>query len=180
MLGMNKFSSRSHAIVQISLQQNSRIRDTVDECIFTKFLIVDLAGSERGGLEKGLYYSNIGLRTQEGSNINKSLLSLGNCINILSDVSKKGSFIPYRDSKLTRLLKDSLGGNIMTVMIACVSPSAVYYDETINTLKYATRARKIKKKLKKNVREVEAHISQYKDIIDTLKYEISQLNTVIK
>ena len=68
----------------------------------------------------------------------------------------------------------------MTVMIACVSPCATYYDETINTLKYATRARKIQKKLKKNVKEVEAHISQYKDIIDNLKYEISQLNNVIK
>lgn len=123
---------------------------------------------------------NKGIRTHEGSNINKSLLSLGNCINILSDPSKKGSFIPYRDSKLTRLLKDSLGGNIMTVMIACVSPSWMFYDETINTLKYATRARKIQKKLKKNVLEVEAHISQYKDIIDNLKHEITQLNNIIK
>ncbi len=131
-------------------------------------------------LRKVLIFSNIGIRTHEGSNINKSLLSLGNCINILSDPSKKGSFIPYRDSKLTRLLKDSLGGNIMTVMIACVSPSWLFYDETINTLKYATRARKIQKKIKKNVMEVEAHISQYKDIIDNLKHEISQLNSIIK
>ena len=177
---MNKFSSRSHAILQISLQQKSRIRDTVEECTFSKFLLVDLAGSERGGLEKGIISHQTGLRTHEGSNINKSLLSLGKCINILSDTSKKGSFIPYRDSKLTRLLKDSLGGNIITVMIACVSPCASYYDETINTLKYASRARKIQKKIKKNVREVDVHISQYKDIIDNLKYEISQLNTVIK
>jgi hypothetical protein len=68
----------------------------------------------------------------------------------------------------------------MTVMIACVSPCSTYYDETINTLKYATRARKIQKKLKRNVKEVEAHISQYKDIIDNLKYEINQLNNIIK
>ena len=64
-------------------------------------------------------------------------------------------------------------------MIACISPCASFYDETINTLKYACRARKIKKKLKKNVKEVDAHISQYKDIIDNLKYEINKLKGVI-
>ena len=121
-----------------------------------------------------------GIRTHEGKNINKSLLSLGNCINILSDKSKKGAFVPYRDSKLTRLLKDSLGGNIMTVMIACVSPAAISYDETVNTLKYAMRARKIEKKITKNVKEVDVHISQYRDIIDSLKSEIEQLKQIIK
>lgn len=84
---------------------------------------------------------------QEGSNINKSLLSLGNCINILSDKNKKGSFVPYRDSKLTRLLKDSLGGNIQTNMIACINPSPNCYEEIINTLNYASRASKIEKKV---------------------------------
>lgn len=79
----------------------------------------------------------------EGANINRSLLSLGNCINILSDPNKKGAFVPYRDSKLTRLLKDSLGGNTKTIMIACISPSYIAYEETINTLKYASRAKKI-------------------------------------
>lgn len=77
----------------------------------------------------------------EGANINKSLLALGNCINILSDKAKVGSFVPYRDSKLTRLLKDSLGGNTKTIMIACVSPCYTAYEETVNTLKYASRAR---------------------------------------
>ena len=84
----------------------------------------------------------------EGANINRSLLSLGNCINILSDRAKAGSFVPYRDSKLTRLLKDSLGGNTKTLMIACVSPSHIAYEETVNTLKYASRARNIKRETK--------------------------------
>ena len=171
--GQNLFSSRSHAILQIIVEQHNKIKDIKEEYFISKFLLVDLAGSERGGLEKGI-------RTHEGKNINKSLLSLGNCINILSDKSKKGAFVPYRDSKLTRLLKDSLGGNIMTVMIACVSPSPISYDETVNTLKYAMRARKIEKKITKNIKEIDIHISQYKEIIDSLKSEIGQLKQVIK
>ena len=87
------------------------------------------------------------MRFIEGANINRSLLALGNCINILSEPNKKGSFIPYRDSKLTRLLKDSLGGNTKTVMISCISPSYLAYEETVNTLKYAARARNIKRKI---------------------------------
>jgi kinesin family protein 18/19 len=70
-------------------------------------------------------------------------LALGNCINLLSENSKKNGFVPYRDSKLTRLLKDSLGGNTKTVMIACISQSNLFHDETLNTLKYAGRAKKI-------------------------------------
>jgi kinesin family member 18/19 len=72
----------------------------------SKLCLVDLAGSERAAVTE-----NRGIRLQEGANINRSLLALGNCINILGDTSKKGAFVPYRDSKLTRLLKDSLGGN---------------------------------------------------------------------
>ncbi len=94
----------------------------------------------------------------EGANINKSLLALGNCINILSDPHKKGAFVPYRDSKLTRMLKESLGGNTKSLMIACISPTILTYEgkiifiknnlqiailETVNTLKYASRARRI-------------------------------------
>lgn len=91
----------------------------------------------------------------EGANINRSLLALGNCINILSESKGKtmGSFVPYRDSKLTRLLKDSLGGNTKTIMIACISPSYSAYEETVNTLKYATRAKKIKRKTLRNTKE---------------------------
>lgn len=137
--GSNQFSSRSHAILQILIEQKTK-GNNIDEIISSKFLIVDLAGSERGGAEKGI-------RTQEGSNINRSLLALGNCINLLSDKRKSGSFVPYRDSRLTRLLKESLGGNISTVMISCISMLPSMYDETVNTLKYASRARKIEKKV---------------------------------
>ena len=111
----------------------------------------------------------------EGANINRSLLALGNCINILSDKTKTGRFVPYRDSKLTRLLKDSLGGSTRTIMIACISPSYYCFEETINTLKYASRARNIKKTAKRNVKEIDGHISQYKDIIGSLKDEIDSL-----
>lgn len=101
---------------------------------------MDLAGSERAASSE-----NRGIRLTEGANINRSLLALGICINLLSDSTKKGSFVPYRDSKLTRLLKESLGGNTKTIMIACISPSSYSYEETMNTLKYAVRARNIKK-----------------------------------
>lgn len=113
--------------------------------ITSKLCIVDLAGSERAASSE-----NRGIRLTEGANINRSLLALGNCINLLSDCNKKGSFVPYRDSKLTRLLKESLGGNTKSIMIACISPSSLCYEETINTLKYAVRARQINKSVKKN------------------------------
>jgi hypothetical protein len=172
--GVNQFSSRSHAILQINVEQTIRNKDNLKEEIVTsKLLLVDLAGSERGGLEKGI-------RREEGANINKSLLALGNCINILSDKSKKGSFVPYRDSKLTRLLKDSLGGNILTIMIACISPSILSYDETINTLKYASRARKIQKKVTKNIREVDLNNLLQNELVDNLKNEILNLKEIIK
>ena len=107
----------------------------------------------------------------EGANINRSLLSLGNCINALVDNMKKGSknHIPYRDSKLTRLLKDSLGGTSRTVMIANISPGNGSYEDTHNTLKYANRAKNIKTSIKKNIHNVEYHISQYAQIINQLK-----------
>jgi kinesin family protein 18/19 len=170
--GINQFSSRSHAIMEINIEQKTKNKNK-EEIINSKLLFVDLAGSEKGGMEKGI-------RREEGSNINKSLLALGKSINILADKSKKGSFVPYRDSKLTRLLKDSLGGNISTIMIACVSPSPLSYEETNSTLKYATRANKIEKKVTKNIRESDQYTSQYKEIISSLKNEISQLKDIIK
>ena len=142
----NELSSRSHAIVIINVE------NTVGERVYEgKFSLVDLAGSEKQSV-----YSNEGrgIRNFEGSNINRSLLTLGNCINILSDTARK-QFIPYRDSKLTRLLKDSLGGNTKTVMIACISQSVACYEETANTLKYACRANKIEKVVKQNVRDTD-------------------------
>ncbi len=111
----------------------------------------------------------------EGAKINRSLLALANCINALGDKNKKGFFVPYRDSKLTRLLKDSLGGNCKTVMIANISPASSQFEETINTLKYANRAKNIKTKALTNKKLVSIHISEYKNIINDLRLEIEQL-----
>lgn len=108
----------------------------------------------------------------EGAKINTSLLALANCINALGDKNKKGSFVPFRDSKLTRMLKDSLGGNCKTVMIATVSPASFQNEETINTLKYANRAKNIKIKVEANKKMVALHISAYKNIISDLRDEI--------
>lgn len=106
-----------------------------------KFSLIDLAGSERASQTL-----NTGLRMQEGACINKSLLALGNCINALQLNSRSGShnYVPYRDSKLTRLLKDALGGNCRTVMIANISGDFSHFEDTRNTLKYATRAKDLK------------------------------------
>jgi Kinesin motor domain len=123
---MNHHSSRSHAICTLSFEVTRPATDTAPETTLTsKFHLVDLAGSERAkrtGAE--------GARLREGININKGLLALGNVICALADRSKNGSaggsaggHVPYRDSKLTRLLQDSLGGNSQTLMVACVSPS---------------------------------------------------------
>ena len=186
----NKFSSRSHAILQLSLTRKAfNEKKNNFDIFFSKFLIVDLAGSERGGFERGK-------RREEGANINKSLFTLGSCINILSDKNKNGKFIPYRDSKLTRLLKDSLGGNILTVMLVCVSPSSDSYEESISSLNYANRAKKIKKKIFQNKKEVDfiegnnnefnnygknnGNNNQYEEIIGSLKNEIYQLKNIIK
>merc|ERR1712079_417497 len=106
-----------------------------------------------------------------------SLLALGNCINALADGAK---YIPYRNSKLTRLLKDSIGGNCRTVMIANVSPSSETFEDTFNTLKYADRAKKIKISLKKNVLNVDFHVAQYAKIVEDLRGEITALKERIQ
>ncbi|KJH45689.1 kinesin motor domain protein [Dictyocaulus viviparus] len=138
---MNAESSRSHAVFNITLTQI--LRDVEKE--FTgekvaKISLVDLAGSERARKTRA-----IGKRLEEGANINKSLTTLGMVISALAERSngKKEKFIPYRDSVLTWLLKDNLGGNSRTVMIATISPSADNYEETLSTLRYADRAKRI-------------------------------------
>jgi len=166
----NQFSSRSHAIIQLVVEKREKSKNAVDTYFQSKLCLVDLAGSERAAVS-----DNRGIRQREGANINRSLLALGNCINVLSDPHKKGAFVPYRDSKLTRLLKDSLGGNTRTVMLACISPSYLAYEETLNTLKYASGARNIKRKVTQNVKEVELHVSEYKAIIESLKVEVTAL-----
>ncbi|KAI8801930.1 P-loop containing nucleoside triphosphate hydrolase protein [Cladochytrium replicatum] len=143
--GANEVSSRSHAVlqVQVSCKYVNAKNATVQR--YGKLSMIDLAGSERAAETQ-----NRGIRMIEGANINRSLLALANCINALVD-SKKGKYVNFRDSKLTRLLKDSLGGNCRTVMISNISPANHHFDETHNTLKYASRARSIKTKVSQHV-----------------------------
>ena len=171
--GANETSSRSHAILQVSIEYKDRNSGIDIEIKFSKLSLIDLAGSERASATQ-----NRGIRLIEGANINRSLLTLGNCINALCEASKSGNkkpYIPYRDSKLTRLLKDSLGGNARTVMIANVSPSINTFDDTYNTLKYANRAKNIKTFVTRNVLNAQYHISNYVNIINNLKEEVSKL-----
>lgn len=171
----NLTSSRSHAIFQIHVHKKDRTADTEKEILTGKLSLIDLAGSERGTVTE-----NTGIRLREGAKINTSLLALANCINALGDKTKKGFYVSYRDSKLTRMLKDSLGGNCKTVMIATISPGHNQYEETINTLKYANRAKNIKIRAQPNKKMVYMHISAYKNIIADLKDEIIQLKSKIK
>jgi kinesin family protein 18/19 len=168
----NKVSSRSHAVMQIVVEARDRLANLSHSVRTGKLSLIDLAGSERASATQ-----NSGLRMIEGANINRSLLALANCINALGEAQKSGvkAFVPYRDSKLTRLLKDSLGGNARTVMIANISPAANVFEETHNTLKYANRAKNIKTKITRNVHAVESHIANYQSIINELRAEVQQL-----
>ncbi|ANB14514.1 tubulin-dependent ATPase KIP3 [Sugiyamaella lignohabitans] len=165
----NAVSSRSHAVLQINITQKARTAELSEAHTFATLSIIDLAGSERASATK-----NRGERLIEGANINKSLLALGNCINALCDPRQRGH-VPYRDSKLTRLLKFSLGGNCKTVMIVCVSPSSQHYDETLNTLKYADRAKKIKTKVSRNQHSLDRHVGSYLKMITEQRAEIEEL-----
>ncbi|KAB0346501.1 hypothetical protein FD754_011358, partial [Muntiacus muntjak] len=171
----NATSSRSHAVFQIYLRQQDKTASINQNVRIAKMSLIDLAGSERASAT-----SAKGTRFIEGTNINRSLLALGNVINALADTKKKNQHIPYRNSKLTRLLKDSLGGNCQTIMIAAVSPSSVFYDDTYNTLKYANRAKDIKSSLKSNVLNLDNHITQYVKICNEQKKEILMLKEKLK
>uniref|UniRef100_G1KJM5 Kinesin-like protein KIF21B n=1 Tax=Anolis carolinensis TaxID=28377 RepID=G1KJM5_ANOCA len=184
---MNVQSSRSHAIFTIYLCQmrvcspvhlvngdtNSLLEGSQPtseyETRTAKFHFVDLAGSER--LKRT---GATGERAKEGISINCGLLALGNVISALGDQSKKALHVPYRDSKLTRLLQDSLGGNSQTVMIACVSPSDRDFMETLNTLKYANRARNIKNKVVVNQDKTSQQISALRAEIARLQMELME------
>ncbi|NXS22969.1 KIF4 protein, partial [Mystacornis crossleyi] len=164
---MNSQSSRSHAIFTICIDQKKK---NDKNCSFhCKLHLVDLAGSERQKKTKAE-----GDRLKEGININRGLLCLGNVISALGDDNKKGGFVPYRDSKLTRLLQDSLGGNSHTLMIACVSPADSNLEETLNTLRYADRARKIKNKPIVNVDPQAAELHQLKQQVQQLQVLLLQ------
>jgi hypothetical protein len=143
--GQNESSSRSHAILQIYVAYKAKEKS---KSRFAKLSLCDLAGSERAAET-----INRGMRMREGANINRSLLALGNCINSLVEPGRKSDYVNFRDSKLTRLLKDSLGGNCQTVMIANISPCVTAIEDTMNTLKYASRARKIKNKVTQQTSE---------------------------
>ncbi|KAL8561687.1 hypothetical protein ACOMHN_054984 [Nucella lapillus] len=154
---MNEHSSRSHSVFTVLIGQQwaevdpmaeKRVCDSSEDAhdeiphyMSGKFHFVDLAGSERAHRT-----GNVGDRFKESIHINSGLLSLGNVISSLGDPKKKSNHIPYRDSKITRILKDSLGGNAKTVMICCISPASSNFDESLNALKYANRARNIKNK----------------------------------
>ncbi|XP_028302467.1 kinesin-like protein KIF21B isoform X2 [Gouania willdenowi] len=189
---MNAQSSRSHAIFTIHLCQmrvcpesqmnggggengelngvnSSSITQPGYETLMAKFHFVDLAGSER--LKRT---GATGERAREGISINCGLLALGNVISALGDQAKKGGHVPYRDSKLTRLLQDSLGGNSHTVMIACISPSDRDFMETLNTLKYANRARNIKNKVVVNQDKTSQQISALRAEIARLQMELME------
>ncbi|XP_035013878.1 kinesin-like protein KIF21A isoform X9 [Hippoglossus stenolepis] len=184
---MNVQSSRSHAIFTIHLcqvrvcasdnQENetdnkvSNGNSELDEyeTLTAKFHFVDLAGSER--LKRT---GATGDRAKEGISINCGLLALGNVISALGDRGKRSAHVPYRDSKLTRLLQDSLGGNSQTVMIACSSPSDRDFMETLNTLKYANRARNIKNKVMVNQDKASQQISALRTEIARLQMELME------
>eukprot|EP00061_Rhincodon_typus_P016452 g44679.t1 len=148
---VNMHSSRSHTIFTVTMEQRRGLGRTTrlaatpgdllspTQVITSKFHFVDLAGSERI-----VKTGNTGERLKESIQINSGLLALGNVISALGDPRRKGSHIPYRDSKITRILKDSLGGNAKTLMIACISPSSFNFDENLNSLNYAKRTQNIK------------------------------------
>uniref|UniRef100_A0A8C1P726 Kinesin family member 21A n=1 Tax=Cyprinus carpio TaxID=7962 RepID=A0A8C1P726_CYPCA len=186
---MNVQSSRSHAIFTIHLCQvrvcasdndtetdNRLVNGSSEmnefETLTAKFHFVDLAGSER--LKRT---GATGDRAKEGISINCGLLALGNVISALGDRSKRSTHVPYRDSKLTRLLQDSLGGNSQTVMIACISPSDRDFMETLNTLKYANRARNIKNKVMVNQDRASQQISALRTEIARLQIELMEYKT---
>ncbi|KAI9315739.1 hypothetical protein BX666DRAFT_2106249 [Dichotomocladium elegans] len=168
---MNAVSSRSHAIFSVILRQQEPDGDRT-KSLTSKFHFVDLAGSER------LKRTNAqGDRAREGIAINAGLLALGNVISALGDETRRPTHVPYRDSKLTRLLQDSLGGNSQTLMLACVSPADINFMETLNTLKYANRARNIKNRVTVNqdFAGSSIEVNQLKALVGRLRMEIAAL-----
>ncbi|KAM4675929.1 LOW QUALITY PROTEIN: kinesin-like protein KIF7 [Discoglossus pictus] len=178
---INAHSSRSHTVFTVTMEQRrgvcraTRMATGDDgsvlgfgQVLSSKFHFVDLAGSERI-----VKTGNSGERLKESIQINTGLLALGNVISALGDPRRKSTHIPYRDSKITRILKDSLGGNAKTVMIACVSPSASDFDETLNTLNYASRAQNIKNKATVNCK-------RDADRVEDLQHQIKSLQRALE
>ncbi|EYC20441.1 hypothetical protein Y032_0022g624 [Ancylostoma ceylanicum] len=159
---MNEHSSRSHAIFIITVECSETGPDGENHIRVGRLNLVDLAGSERQAKTGAT-----GERFKEATKINLSLSALGNVISALVD--GKSTHIPYRDSKLTRLLQDSLGGNSKTVMVACIGPASYNYEETLGTLRYANRAKNIKNKPKINEDPKDAMLREFQDEIQRLR-----------
>ncbi|TDG49305.1 hypothetical protein AWZ03_004173 [Drosophila navojoa] len=186
---MNETSSRSHAVFTIFFTQ--RRHDTMTDLVtekVSKISLVDLAGSERADSTGAK-----GTRLKEGANINKSLTTLGKVISALAEVvskkknSKKADFIPYRDSALTWLLRENLGGNSKTAMIAAISPADINYDETLSTLRYADRAKQIVCKAVVNedanaklIRELKEEIQKLRDLLKAEGIEVQEEDELSK
>ncbi|KAI8588190.1 P-loop containing nucleoside triphosphate hydrolase protein [Geranomyces variabilis] len=167
---MNATSSRSHSIFSITVEASEKKPDGEEHIRAGKLHLVDLAGSERQGKTGAT-----GERLKEAAKINLSLSALGNVISALVD--GKSSHIPYRDSKLTRLLQDSLGGNAKTLMVATMSPASYNYDETVSTLRYANRTKNIKNKPKINEDPKDAMLREFQEEIKRLKEQLDQMDS---
>ncbi|KAM9841967.1 kinesin-like protein KIF3B [Aulostomus maculatus] len=170
---MNERSSRSHAIFVITVECSEEGPDGEDHIRVGKLNMVDLAGSERQ-TKTGAK----GRRLKEATKINLSLSALGNVISALAD--GKSTHVPYRDSKLTRLLQDSLGGNAKTVMIATVGPSHKNHDESLATLRYASRAKNIKNKPRVNEDPKAALLREFQAEIARLKAKLEERGMLAK
>ncbi|XP_034030866.1 kinesin-like protein KIF13A isoform X2 [Thalassophryne amazonica] len=174
---MNEESSRSHAVFSIIVTQTLYdLQSGNSGEKVSKMSLVDLAGSERVSKTGAA-----GERLKEGSNINKSLTTLGCVISALADQSAgkgKGKFVPYRDSVLTWLLKDNLGGNSKTAMIATVSPAADNYEETLSTLRYADRAKRIVNHAVVNEDPNARIIRELREEVEKLKVQLSQAESM--
>lgn len=167
---MNATSSRAHTIITIELKQvefeNGRKAEK-----FSVINLVDLAGSEKAGQTGAT-----GDRLKEGCAINKSLTVLGQCISTLADKAigkAQGTVVPYRDSALTRILQNALGGNSKTIMVCALSPASINYEETLSTLRYADRAKKIKNQAIINE-------SPQEKLIRELRVENDKLKKILK
>ncbi|XP_012160241.1 kinesin-like protein unc-104 isoform X7 [Ceratitis capitata] len=187
---MNETSSRSHAVFTIFFTQrrHDKMTDLTTEKV-SKISLVDLAGSERADSTGAK-----GTRLKEGANINKSLTTLGKVISALAEISasknkksKKADFIPYRDSVLTWLLRENLGGNSKTAMIAAISPADINYDETLSTLRYADRAKQIVCKAIVNedanaklIRELKEEIQKLRDLLKAEGIEVQEEDEMTK
>ena len=174
----NEASSRSHALLKINIENKDKEGPNSSNVTCGRFILVDLAGSEKtnstlnNNNNNNNINKNAAIRQQEGAKINQSLLNLGICINALASKSK---FIPWRNSKLTHILKDCIGGNSKIVMISTISPSLFCVDETLNTLNYSNRAKNITTIIKKNVINIvdrDSQVSKYREIISNLTEEL--------